>query len=916
MRFFFCIFYPLFFFLCSGFCFSNNIYAQRKKDASATVMGVITEESKDYIPTMYTNICLIQGSDTLKKVIGNNKFIFEKVNPGKIRISVSNIAFEPQENTYDVVGGNNMIYITLKEKKNELKEATVSAQTQIMREIKDTIIYNAAAVSTMEGENAIEIFRQLPGAVIENGKFLVFGEEIKRTYVNGVLIYGENPNESMNALLAKEVINMKVYDEDNLEDLKAGMKNARKEKVLNITTYSDIMAAIDAYAIAGYGTDIDKDIWNTNKSRYNGGLTAAYYSEMLKLKVEGQSNSIGRTSNLLNDIISTDTPMNSYKESTYALFEGEKYWKDRRLGNSLAVTYKYDKEYVSNASFSVTRYFPTEQTPQMSYIDSTINSNVRHNHYLHLYSDLQNTSLKHIVLYADGNISTASSNQYAYIKNNVGGQIYQQKGLRVSNGGNKDIKAGIWWRDHDGWGKILPSIRIKGNFSDNKFRQTQIDTTESSFTRRILESESVGKSISLSGTFNLSAIVTNTEKLTFKWDNGYEYCYDRHKDIRTTYDILDITQPVLNLTNTHDYTYNVQTHALSSMLAINTSRKTYIDFGIEVGVDIQSDREMFPSSGSFIKKFWFFNPTASLSHKGLKARYHIDTDIPSLEQLRNRLDDSNPLMLLAGNPDLKQSKTGYLDLTWGHRVGRNGLISFGAKFNHSWDAIVPRMTYFPEDTYLEAFDYTALKGSSLYSFTNVPGKLGGIMGISYRVRIKKIKGNFSTGLNYRFVRQPQYVGDQLEVMYQNKPELTFDLTSSPAKWVKVNISVDIGYTSSKNSQGQFMIGQFTQSASARINANFLKNAFLNASYRLENFTYLHSTETDQNFHLLNSAMGYKFMKGRLTMSFSATDILKAKSSYNMTATSNFVKENWTPYTGRYVMFNIYYRFNKTSPNKY
>lgn len=70
------------------------------------------------------------------------------------------------------------------------------------------------------------------------------------------------------------------------------------------------------------------------------------------------------------------------------------------------------------------------------------------------------------------------------------------------------------------------------------------------------------------------------------------------------------------------------------------------------------------------------------------------------------------------------------------------------------------------------------------------------------------------------------------------------------------------------------------------------------------------------YHHLNAVIGYKMMDSRLILSLSSSDILRATSNYTVTTTSNFVKESWIPYTGRYVMFNIYYRFNKTSPNKY
>ena len=643
--------------LIIGLC--NDVYAQSKQNKElATVMGIIKEDSQDYIYTSFSNVSLIAGKDTLRKVATDNKFMFEDIVPGKIKIAVSNVAFESQENTYEVVAGSNMIYITLKEKKTELKEAVVSAQTQIMREIKDTIIYNAAAVNTMDGDNAIEIFKQLPGTSIENGKFLVFGEEIKRTYVNGVLIYGDNPDEAMNTLLAKEVVNMKVYDEDNVEDVRGGIKNARKERVLDIITYSDIMSAIDAYAIAGYGMDVEKDMHGTNRNRYNGGLTAGYYSEMLKLKLTGLANNIGRGANELKDMVSVGAPMDSYKERTCVQFDGEKYWKDRRLGNSLLVNYRYDKEYSLSESYSSTRYFPTEATPKMHYIDSSTLADVRHHHNLRLYSDLRSTPLKEILLYAEGDISKSSLSRHDYVRNDVGDTKYQQNETDRSNDDNKSILAGIRWGDHDGWGKVIPSIRIEGKFSDNRYAAMQIDTTESSFTRRILESEAAGKSMSLSGTFYLTSIMINRENFTFAWINEYLYGYDRHKNIKSTYDLFDVPEPVLNLANTHDFTYNVQTHNLSTGIEMNTSKKFLAQISFDVGVDIQSDFEAFPETNSFSKKFWFIKPHVSIDYKGFNVRYKIENEIPAIEQLRNRIDDSNPMMLIAGNPELKQAKLG------------------------------------------------------------------------------------------------------------------------------------------------------------------------------------------------------------------------------------------------------------------
>ncbi len=43
--------------------------------------------------------------------------------------------------------------------------------------------------------------------------------------------------------------------------------------------------------------------------------------------------------------------------------------------------------------------------------------------------------------------------------------------------------------------------------------------------------------------------------------------------------------------------------------------------------------------------------------KNLRLFYRTSTSTPSINQLQNVIDNSNPLLLRAGNPDLKQQYT-------------------------------------------------------------------------------------------------------------------------------------------------------------------------------------------------------------------------------------------------------------------
>lgn len=890
----------------------GRVYAQERKDKMATVMGVI----KGVYTTSYTNICLISGKDTLARTTSQDSFVFDDVAPGKIKIRISNILYLPQEDVYDVVSGKNIIYITLKQKSQELAESVVSAKTEIIREINDTIIYNAAAVNTLAGDNAIEIFKQLPGASIEDGKFTVFGEEIKRTYVNGILIYGEDPDVSMNSLLAEEVVNMKVYDESDIQDVESGIKNPKKERVLNIITRTAILSAIDAYAIAGYGIDMEEDLNGKIRNRYNGGLTAGYYSEMFQMKAEALAGNVGRTSNDIRDMTAIPVQMPSYRENVYASIKGEKYWKHRRLGNSLKAEYKYDKEYASDVSYGTTRYYQTEENPEMLYTDSLLASNVVQTHAVKLFSNLQQTPLKNIILSANGRISKSTKYRHVYESNTVGHIVNRQKETENSDSYNKNAELLLRWKNPDGKKNLTPSLDIQGKFSDRRFGSLQTDTTESSFIKRILESESIGKSLYLSGKLGLSAVVVNNERFTLRMDNQYNYIYDRHKQLKTTYDLFDTPIPVLNVANTHDYSYDINTHSLITSFSANTSGGLNVIFETDWGLSMQSDTEGFPTPSSFSKIFWYVNPRATISYKSFKLFYNIENEIPSIEQLRNRINDSNILMLIAGNPALKQAKYGIFRLSWTPRLGKQGMIRANVDLRHYWDAIVTKMSYYAENTYLENYDYNVPAGSSLYSFANVGGKLSATGSIAYDVRLDAVKGNVGTELLYRFGIDPQFVGSQLGKMYQHNPMLQVTFSTSPVRWARLFLDAKIGYLSSKNSLNLSLLEQFSQSMRINADVNFLKNAFVKASYSFYNYEYIKSSASDICYHHLNAVLGYRLAAGRLVLGVSALDLLQTTSNYKVVATSNSVQENWTPNTGRYVMFNIYYRFNKVSPKKY
>lgn len=87
------------------------------------------------------------------------------------------------------------------------------AEVPVLTVKGDTLVYNAVAVRTFDGDEPIKIVEQLPGVLTSENGVSVMGKDISRTYVDGKLIFGSDPRAALQNLLANDVLKIRVYDE-------------------------------------------------------------------------------------------------------------------------------------------------------------------------------------------------------------------------------------------------------------------------------------------------------------------------------------------------------------------------------------------------------------------------------------------------------------------------------------------------------------------------------------------------------------------------------------------------------------------------------------------------------------------------------------------------------------------------------
>ena len=213
-------------------------WGQKQDDSLATVYGKLFDTDGQAWASMFKgapNVMLTDSgseeTDTLYTAAAfDGSFIFRNLIPRKIRLKVTCVGMKTIENEYVLEPGRNVIYLTLYPQTEKIKESGVSAEVPLMKRIADTTIFNAAAVRTLDGESVRSILEQLPGFNVTSSGIQVDGENVKRTYVNGVLIFGDNPLTAVDALKADEITQVRVFDEQNAADIRSGLKHNKKDR--------------------------------------------------------------------------------------------------------------------------------------------------------------------------------------------------------------------------------------------------------------------------------------------------------------------------------------------------------------------------------------------------------------------------------------------------------------------------------------------------------------------------------------------------------------------------------------------------------------------------------------------------------------------------------------------------------------
>lgn len=918
---------------------SNVSFSQRYQ-----IKGKLIDIS-DKTPQVGVVVSLINTSDTLNRSAmvsdTSGSFIFINIKPGNYFLQTDLIGYKTMRKPLIVNNSNIDLSVLLLETDTKmLKEVKVEGLEVRSKQKGDTTEFNARAFKVNPDANVQDLITKMPGVTVEGGTVKAQGEEVKKILVDGKEFFGNDISMALKNIPADAIDKVQVFDRVNEQSRLSGFNDGNTEKSINITTKPGMSNGQFGRVYAGYGTD----------DRFSLGGNYNSFDKKRRISLVGQSNNINQQNFSSQDLAGISSggsgggsprggmgggpgrggpggggPANNFMvgqqggiNTTHAY--GINY--SDSWGKKINVTGSYFFNRTGNATAGIVKrfyYLPngTNQYFNQDNIGASTNDNHRFNARLEYNPDTNNsititpqvsfqknysesrtigkTTLTNESLLNSTNNTFQANTKAFNLSNNL---LYNHKFVKRGRTYSVNLGTSLNTRDADNALRAANVFYRLLTDSTQLIDQQAISTTKGyNLNTNISYSEPLGKNGSLQISYNPSWNKNNSEQLTRKFET-----------LTQAYSRLDT-----NLSN--KFLNNIITH--SAGLTYRYKAKKY---NFNIGANYQTvhlySEATFPKVLTVNKYFENLLPTAMYQYTfdnkaSLRLFYRTNTNAPSVTQLQNVINNTNPLSLVAGNPNLVQEYAHFLMMRYNISNVEKGKSFFifmggGATVNY----IANSSMIAQKDTLLNQ-GILLNRGSQLSKPVNVDGFWNFRSFTTYSMPIKFLKSNLNLNSGFNYTTTPGMINETLNKVDNYNINGNIGLGSNISQKIDFNISYSPNYSIIKNTI-QPKLNNNYYFATASIRANWLPWKGLVLSTDVNNTIYTGlGAEFNQNFWLWNAGLGYKFMKSRMAeIRLTVFDLLDQNNSAGRMVTETYTEDNRTQVLRRYFMLTLTYNIKK------
>ena len=921
-----------------------SAFSQTKTvDVSGRVM-----EGDTKLPAIAASVQLLNLPDSTQAtgMASNTHGLYRlQAKPGKYLLKVTYIGYQPSYTPIQLVSApKRMGDIVLQPDAIMLAEAVVVAEAPQVQVVEDTVQFNANAYRTPQGATLEELVKKLPGAEVDDdGNVKINGKDVSKILVNGKEFFGGDVATGLQNLPVEMIEKLKTYDKKSDLARITGIDDGEEETVLDLTVKKEMNTGWFGNADIAGGTEdryslrgmVNYFRGNTQVSligrannvndqafsgggggprwRRNSGLTTRkdlglnFATESEKLALEGSARynyrnndqiSTGYTENFLtgqdaSSFSNSNSTQNSRNVSFWANFKME--WRPDTLTNIILRP---------NMSYSTTRTGSFSQSGTFN--DDPYNYVDNPNDFLDLNALAQADLLSDEDPLKDIRVNT-SNNRNSSDGNSLSADATLQVNRKLnSKGRNITFRGRFEYGDDDSDQYSSSDTRyfLTGSTQDDDIirRYITAPSTDYSYQAQLTYSEPIAKATFLQFSYRFQYSLSESDKNTYdlaglgwEWGDRLPDDYLEHRDD-------DQSKYAEYQTYAHDARIGLrfvrpkyQLNAGFSFQPQNT-RLTYQ----KGDIDTVSTRHVF----NFAPNIDFRMRFSKVSQ--LRVTYRGRSSQPGMENLLPVTDDSNPLNVRVGNPDLKPAFSHNVRLFYNNYVPdkQRGIFSH-AFFQMTQNSISSSRVY------------NDATGGWTTTPRNINGNWSAFGMFGFNTALKNKKYTIGTFTNANYANNVGYLTSGRGADAVERKNTTTNLTLNERlnatyrnDWLELGVNGTLSYSIERDKLTPDNNQQpYTFSYGANTTINLPWNMSIATNIANQSRRGYRDASMNRDELIWNAQIAQTFLNGDATVSFEMYDILRQQSNItrSLTASGRSVYE----YNGinSYCMLHFIYRLN-------
>lgn len=851
------------------------------------------------------------------------RFQFDKLSHDRYRLMITHVNYHNKNQHFsisDSVTQKDFGKIFLSDLSQTLQQVVVTAEAPPITMLGDTIQYNAGSFKVAPNSNVEQLLKKLPGVKVDkDGSITAQGEKVKKVLVDGKEFFGNDPKMATRNLPADAVDKVQVYDKLSEQAQLTGFDDGSSQKTVNLKLKKDKNKGMFGKLSAGGGTN----------DRFEGKLNLNSFQGNRRFSVIGNTNNTNNDAFSFNDIMSMTGARNisaggglTMVTLDASVAEGSGNGGNIRTiwGGGVNYNDMIGKADVSG-NYTYNHYNPktVSETNRQNFLgdsswlykQSAVSDNINNGHRLNLVADIpldsfhsiriapsintqdtrNNISRDYQTMLNDGSLVNEGANRssdhtkgYTFQNDLLFRKKFRRQGRTFSVNLSTNLNAS------DGTG-ILQSITSFYKPAGNL-------TGRDSINQRNEQSSSLRS-------YDVKAVYTEPifrrSLLEFSAGNSYQ----KSGSEKTTWDIDKISkQEQLNEDYSSHYSSSYGTTNAGMRFRSKgkkyeyslggTWQRAYLSGAITAGV----------KDSVLNKTFYNLLPNATFKYTFRQMHvfnlmYRSSTNQPSASQLQPVPDNSDPLNIRIGNPDLKQE--------FNHM-----LIMFLNMINpYEGRSLFLNMTTQLTNNKIVDGDTLTDSGTRITKPVNANGVYDLTGSINAGLPLKFLKGklNFGTALNYNSSKQLLNNKENQVRRFTAGPNIRLDLALTDK--LDLTIGGTVGYNNVHYALSPELNNKyFSQTYESELSWSLPKDFFFSTD-----FSYVINNRLAEGYNLRvplwNASVSKQLLKNkRGEIKISAYDLLDRNVDVSRNATRNYVEDVRSTVLKRYFLLTFTYNLSK------